>query len=319
MLVLSDGPEPLTGLARGEDGSEVRVDSLLPSDQALWRALGTGSRVWRATARDPGPPGFWSRALVVADAPSSHFDRLREGLAGGLELPGPTACLALAGQGFHGQRGRPWLSAPGNLHLCAAFPEPGLAARDAPSLPMLPAVALVDAVRAMTGGALRPGIKWVNDVLVGGRKIGGVLTATQTQGDRVSAVLLGIGLNVATAPPVPPTPFVPSVGCLAESGSGVTLADAVAGVLAALGRRMVEVVTDGGGALLDAYRDASLVIGRDVRVFADPERGESPSTPVARGKVYGIAADLSLILEGVDTPVASGRLAFAEDCPGLGP
>jgi hypothetical protein len=181
MLLLSDCPERVAGLARG-DWSDVHVDSLLPSDQVLWRALGTGHRLWRGTGHNPGPPGFWSRALIVAEAPSSQFDTLGELLACGLIRPGPTACVALPGRSFHGQRGRPWLSAPGNLHLCAAIPEPGLAAREARSLPMLSAVALVDAVRSMTGGALRPGIKWVNDVLVEGRKIGGVLTATQTQG-----------------------------------------------------------------------------------------------------------------------------------------
>jgi len=307
MLVLSDCPERLAGFARAEDGSEARVDSLPPSDRALWRALGTGERLWCGTARDPGPPGFWSRAVIVAEAPSSQFDVLRELLTDGLELPGPTACVALAGRGFHGQRDRPWLSAPGNLHLCAVFPAPGLAAREARSLPMLPAVALVDAVRAVTGGTLRPGIKWVNDVLVQGRKIGGVLTSTQTQGDRVSAVLLGIGLNVASAPPVPPTPFVPSVGCLADAGASTTWAEAAESVLAASARRMGELVRDGAAALLDAYRDASLVIGREVCVFPD-------SGPILRGTVRGIAADLSLTLEGVEAPVASGRLAFAEDC-----
>jgi BirA family biotin operon repressor/biotin-[acetyl-CoA-carboxylase] ligase len=170
----------------------------------------------------------------------------------------------------------------------------------------------------MSGGALRPGIKWVNDVLLDGRKIGGVLTATQTQGDRVNAVVLGIGLNVATAPPVPPTPFVPLVGCLAEARATVTWAEAAAFVLTALGRRLAELVGEGPAALLEAYREASLVIGRDVCVFADDERGEtparSPSTPMLRGIVRGIAADLSLVLDGVDSPVARGRLAFAEDC-----
>jgi BirA family biotin operon repressor/biotin-[acetyl-CoA-carboxylase] ligase len=319
VLVLSDCPERLAGLARAEDGSEVGVDSLPPDDRALWRALGTGRRLWCGSARDPGPPGFWSRALIVAEAPGSQFDALRESLADGLELAGPTACVALAGRGFHGQRGRPWLSAPGNLHLCAVFPEPGLAAREARSLPMLPAVALVDAVRALSGGALRPGIKWVNDVLVRGRKIGGVLTSTQTQGDRVSAVLLGIGFNVASAPPVPPTPFVPSVGCLADAGASATWAEAAGSVLGASARRMSELVRDGAAALLEAYRDASLVIGREVCVFADAEPGETPvenrPTPVLRGTVRGIAADLSLVLEGVEAPVTSGRLAFAEDCP----
>jgi BirA family biotin operon repressor/biotin-[acetyl-CoA-carboxylase] ligase len=321
VLLLSDCPERLGGLARIEDGSEAPVESLLPGDQALWRALGGGRRLWRGTVRDPGPPGFWSRAVVLAEAPSSQFDALREALADGLELPGPTACVALTGRGFHGQRDRPWASAPGNLHLCAVFPEPGLAAGDLPSLPMLPVVALVDAIRALTG-TLRPGIKWVNDILLDGRKVGGVLTSTQTQGDRVTAILLGIGLNVATAPPVPPTPFVPRVGCLADAGARVTWDAATAAVLAALGRRLTDLAVHGPAALLGAYRDASLVIGREVCVVPDSAPGETPvegrSAAILRGTARGIAADLSLVLEGVEAPVTSGRLAFAEDCAPLG-
>jgi BirA family biotin operon repressor/biotin-[acetyl-CoA-carboxylase] ligase len=257
--------------------------------------------------------------MVLAEAPSSQFDTLREALASGLELSGPTACIALSGSGFHGQRGRPWASAPGNLHLCAAFPAPPVAARQARVLPMLPAVAVVDAVRALTGGALRPGIKWVNDLLIEGRKVGGVLTATQVQGDEVSAVLLGIGLNVATAPPVAPTPFVPSVGCLRDAGARTDWAEAAASVLEALGRRMTQVATHGLGSLLDAYRGASLVIGREVCLFADTEAHDLPSgtwtRPLLRGTVRGIGTDLSLDIEGVATPVSSGRLAFREDCP----
>ncbi len=318
MLLLSDCPERLAGLARAEDGSAASADSLPTSERALWRALGGGDRLWRGTGRDPDPSGFWSRTVVVAEAPSSQFDSLRESLAAGLELPGPTACLALTGRGFHGQRGRPWLSAPGNLHLCVVLPDPGLAAHEAGSLPMLPAVALVDAVRALSGGAVRPGIKWVNDVLLEGRKIGGVLTASQTQADRIDAILLGIGLNVATAPSVPPTPFVPAVACLDRAGVPVTWADAASAVLEALARRVDEVARGGPAALLEAYRADSVVIGREVCVFPDPEPGRAPvgsrPAPVIRGTVRRIAADLSLVLEGVEAPVASGRLAFAEDC-----
>ena len=321
MVILSDCPERLAGLTGVEDGAEVRVDSLPPSDQALWRGLGGASRLWRGTLRDPGPPGFWSCAVIVGEAPSSQFDALQRLLASDLQLPGPTACVALSGRGFHGQRGRPWLSATGNLHLCGVVPSPCLAAREARSLPMLPVLAVVDAVHALTGGALRPGIKWVNDVLVAGRKVAGVLTATQVQADRVSAILVGIGLNVTTAPPVPPTPFVPSVTCLAEAGVQTTWAEAASFVMAALARRMTEVEARGAGCLLDAYRAASVVIGREVCLFADTEPGETPigTTPILRGTVRHIAADLSLVLEGVETPASSGRLAFAEDCPGDAP
>lgn len=320
MLILSDCPERLGGFAHAGSWSEVRQDFLSPSDEALWRALGAGQTLWSGTGDDPGPPGFWSRALVVAEAPASQFDTLRERLDSGLELPGPVACLALTGQGFHGQRGRPWLSAPGNIHLCVIIPEPRIAARDVGLLTLVPALALVDAVRALGGGALRPGIKWVNDVLLDGRKIGGTLTLTETQGDRVKALLLGIGLNVATSPPVPSTAFVPAVGCLAEAGTRATLAEAVVCVLAALGGRVNEAADAGAASLLAAYRDASLVIGREVCVFEDAagDEGAGPRPACIRGTVCGIGADLSLLLDGVVEPVRSGRLAFAEDCLQLG-
>lgn len=323
MLILTDCPERLAGFAPpGASWSRVPADSLPVSDQALWRALGAGAWVTRGEGREAGASGFWSRALIVAEAAASQFDTLRELLGGGLVLPGPTACLAFAGRSFHGQRGRPWASAPGNLHLCAVFPAPGLPARDALSMTMLPAVAAVDAVRAMTGGALQPGIKWVNDVLLDGRKIGGVLTATLSQGDRLGAVLVGIGLNVAAAPPVPPTPFVPAVGCLAAAGADVTVADAFAALLAALGRRFTDVVRAGPDGLLEAYREAALVIGREVCVWEEPmgeTTGDQPwPPPVVRGTVRGIAADLSLIIEGVARPVTKGRLAFAESCRAFG-
>jgi len=319
MLILTDCAERLAGfLPPGASWSQAQVGSLPACDQALWRTLASCDRVSRGLGPDPGPAGFWSRALIVGEAAASQFDSLRELLGSGLTLPGPTACLALSGRGFHGQRGRPWLAAAGNLHLCAVFPSPGLAARDAVSMTMLPAVALVEAVRAMTGGTLRPGIKWVNDVLLDDRKIGGVLTATQTQRDRLSAILVGIGLNLAAAPPAPPTPFVPAVGCLAEAGAKVTTSDAFASVLAALGERLTDVLREGPQSLLDAYREASLVIGREVCLWEE-STGEGPGDrpwppPFARGTVRGIATDLSLILEGMPTPVVRGRLAFAESC-----
>jgi len=319
MLVLSDCPERLAGFAAVEEGSAVPFESLAPTEQALWRTLGTGAHVWRGPGRDAEPAGFWSVAVVVGEARSSQFDALRESLAAGLEFPGPTACLALTGRGFHGQRGRPWAALPGNLHLCVVFPEPGLPARALTSLPMLPVMALVDALRALSGGTLRPGIKWVNDVLVDGRKIGGVLAASQTQRDRVGFLLFGIGLNVAAAPPVPVTPFVPRVGSLADAGMRATWADAAVAVLDALARRLVALVREGPAPLLEAYRAASLVIGREVCLFPEASSEAAtanPPAPLVRGTVREIGADLSLTLEGVEAPVTSGRLAFAEDCRG---
>jgi biotin-(acetyl-CoA carboxylase) ligase len=314
VIVLSDCPERLAGFAAAEQGSVVAVESLTHAEQALWRTLRSGVEVWRGSGRDPEPTGFWSAAVVVGEASSSQFDALRDALAAGLDLPGPAACVALTGRGFHGQRGRPWAALSGNLHLCPVIPEPGLATSVLPALPMLPVVALVDAVRVLGAGTLRPGIKWVNDVLVDGRKVGGVLTASQTQRDKVGPLLFGIGLNVAVAPPVPVTPFVPRVGSLADAGVKVTWADAALAVLRALGRRLRALVSQGPASLLEAYRAASLVIDREVCIFPS-DAVASYGAPLVRGRVVAIGADLSLVLDGVETPVTNGRLAFAEDCP----
>jgi len=95
-----------------------------------------------------------------------------------------------------------------------------------------------------------------------------------------------------------------------------TWAEAALAVLEALRRRMLALVREGPATLLETYRAASLVTGREVCIFPDPTKGaSSPAVPLARGTVLGIGADLSLTLEGVEAPVTSGRLAFAEDCP----
>jgi BirA family biotin operon repressor/biotin-[acetyl-CoA-carboxylase] ligase len=175
---------------------------------------------------------------------------------------------------------------------------------------MLPAVAVVDAVRAASDGAFQPGIKWVNDILLAGRKVSGVLTATKCEGDRMDLAVLGVGLNVERTPDVEPTPFVPAVGCLRElpGGGTVTLPRAFRAVMEALEERYEALVSGGPEALFRAYRESSVVIGRPVRVWEEGAAEDAP--PFAEGVVRDIRPDLSLVLEGRPDPVSKGRLAL---------
>jgi len=214
-VILTDGSAEAKQ-ASGWPGewTSSETNSLPPAERELWRALGGGSRLW---SQVPEPaPGYWTRIFLFRNAPASQFDVLQNLLGQGLTLPGPIATLALTGENFHGHRRRSWAAAAGNLHLCVAL-APGVAAADfGLALTMLPAVAVVDAITKISAGALKAGIKWVNDILLSGRKVAGVLTTTQTQGDRLEYVVLGIGLNIVVAPAVAVTPFVPEVGCLRE-------------------------------------------------------------------------------------------------------
>lgn len=281
--------------------------SAVDAAHAVWEAIaGMGEPAGGAFADD-----FWRCACFVKEAGASQFDALRALLATGFRPPGPLFTLAGAGSGFRGQHGRAWAAAPGNLHLCAALCPAGLPAGQALALTMLPAVAAVDAIADVGGDAACAGIKWVNDIVLDGCKVGGVLTAAQTLDGRVGWAVLGIGLNVAVAPDVPPTRFVPAVGCLASYRSGLTLREVLAALLRALARRCRELEREGSAPLLAAYRAASVIIGRPVSVWPEAADGATtPDRPRSRGIVQAINGDLSLTLAGRPEPVRSGRLVI---------
>jgi biotin-[acetyl-CoA-carboxylase] ligase BirA-like protein len=275
--------------------------------RVVWQAIGGPGEPFVCAFTDD----FWRGVCVVREPGASQFDALRALLAAGFRPPGPLFTLAVAGRGFHGQRARTWAAVPGNLHLCAALCPADLPAEHVLALTMLPAVAAVDAIAGVGGGAVSAGIKWVNDIVLEGRKVGGVLTAAQTLDGRVGWAVLGIGLNVAVAPDVPPTPFVPAVGCLASYRSDLTLREVLAALLRALAQRCRELEREGPATLLAAYRAASVIIGREICVW--PEEADGAATtgrPRARGVVQAINGDLSLTLADEPEPVRSGRLVI---------
>ncbi len=296
--------------------------------RALWVACGLPGaplQVSAAAAADL-PADGWHAVIVSRGGTASPYDALRALTSRGEALPGPVACLTLDGGCLQGQHGRRWAALPGNLHLSVALPCDLDAARCAPSLPMLPGVALAEAAIAMTGphadtGA-RPGLKWVNDLVLAEadgswRKVGGVLTAARTTGARISTVFLGLGLNLVAAPPLPSDPFALPPAALAgrlPAGAVPTLGAAAGIVLARVRERLALLATAGPAGLVAAYRNHALVLGREVAVWAaDAGRdGSDPGPPRRRGTVVDILPDLALVLAGQPEPVREGRLRLAD-------
>jgi BirA family biotin operon repressor/biotin-[acetyl-CoA-carboxylase] ligase len=304
-------------LADRGPGREVRAADLPAPERGLWEALGGGHRLFLGDDALPGD-GFWWRLAKVRSAAASQFDALSKATEAGLRLPGPVAARAGEGRGFHGLRGRSWAARPGNLHLAAAIPLADFPAAAAIGLTLLPALAATDAIREASAGRVRPGLKWVNDLLLDGRKVGGVLTGTRLTGARVEIAFVGIGVNVTRVPEVVPTPFVPAAGAVPEVGLE-TLTDAL---LRSIAARTRQLLADGSRPLLDGYRAASVIVGRAVRVYPEGIDDEAPPErwppPLATGVVRGIRDDLSLEIEGHPEPVSRGRLAFEEACAAHG-
>jgi BirA family transcriptional regulator, biotin operon repressor / biotin---[acetyl-CoA-carboxylase] ligase len=100
--------------------------------------------------------------------------------------------LAETQTGSRGRLGRSWVSQPGNLYVSILF-YPSLA--QLPFIAMLGGVAVARAIRKAGGG--QPRLKWPNDVMLGGKKVAGILVETAAVGGRVQHAILGIGVNVA--------------------------------------------------------------------------------------------------------------------------
>lgn len=94
-----------------------------------------------------------------------------------------------------GRLDRSWLAPAGSCLLFSLLFRPAfLAPAQAQRLTMTCSLAAAEAIEAETG--LEVGLKWPNDLLVGGRKLGGILTELATQGTALDYVIVGIGLNV---------------------------------------------------------------------------------------------------------------------------
>ena len=106
-----------------------------------------------------------------------------------------TAGRQTAGRGRYG---RDWSSPEGNLYLSLVWKVRDFAA--AGQYAFLTALAMADALKAATGDDSLPlQLKWPNDVLLGGKKLCGILLEAETKDDQVY-LIIGTGVNLAGAP-----------------------------------------------------------------------------------------------------------------------
>jgi BirA family biotin operon repressor/biotin-[acetyl-CoA-carboxylase] ligase len=93
-----------------------------------------------------------------------------------------------------GRMGRSWWAPRGSSLLFSLLLRPTIPTAQAGQLTMCLGLGAVEAIEVVT--ALRPALKWPNDLLLDSRKLGGMLAELRTAGDRVEYAVLGLGLNV---------------------------------------------------------------------------------------------------------------------------
>jgi BirA family biotin operon repressor/biotin-[acetyl-CoA-carboxylase] ligase len=118
----------------------------------------------------------------------------------GRQRENPEGIVVIADTQTHGRGrlGRRWISPPGvNLYFTALLRPPALQ-KEASLFSIAAAVSIASAIRECTG--LNAMIKWPNDILINGRKAGGILTEMKADKGRSRLLAIGIGLNVNMSP-----------------------------------------------------------------------------------------------------------------------
>ena len=230
----------------------------------------SGPALTRALASDG-----W-RVEVLATAGSTNAllaERARAGEGAGLVL---VAEQQTAGRG---RLDRSWVSPPRAGLTFSALLRPELPVAQWPWLPLLTGLAVARALREQAG--VDAVLKWPNDVLIGGRKLCGLLAEVPTPG----AVVMGIGLNVTTRPAELPHELATS---LALEGSRVTDRDLLLRVvLRELGRVLTADLAEGQA----GYRALCSTLGSAVRV-------ELPGSGSVEGTADGVDEDGRLVVDG---------------------
>lgn len=157
-----------------------------------WREVVLGSHYGPAAGRwltALGPGAAAADAILLVGPCTSSLDVAWE-LAGAGYLPPFASVVAVSQKQGRGQMRRDWISPPGNLYAALAWPE--AAGNLAAMAPVLVGACLS---AALYDRGFPTRVKWPNDLLVGDRKIGGILLE-----ERAGRIMAGIGINFASAP-----------------------------------------------------------------------------------------------------------------------
>jgi biotin-(acetyl-CoA carboxylase) ligase len=260
------------------------------------------------------PDEFWRYLFAAEHMSVSQFDVVVDLCRQNIELPDGLLCSAGAGDLLHGQRDRPWVALPGNIHLTAHFAPHRSAAEVGMGFSLLAAVSMIETIDRIAGMRGRAGIKWVNDIVIDEAKVAGFITHTTSVDGVVTSAVVGIGLNVEATPRITPDRFFHRAASLCDfldTNSKCGQRTVFALLLERLAGNYDLLRAGRLSQLVDSYRGRSIVIGREVEIL--PDSPHRPDDLPIRGVVTAIGDNLELYLDGREAPVTRGRLAFVPE------
>lgn len=241
-------------------------------------------------------PG-WTKT-VVETIDSTNAEVMRRIAAG--EEP-PFAVLAEHQSGGRGRRGRQWVSPYGQNLYCSVGLRIEGGARQLEGLSLVVGLAVLRALRAH--GLSGVGLKWPNDILVGNRKIAGILLELIGDPADICSVIIGIGINVNMRSPDVQIDQ-PWTSMLLEGGELVDRSELAVSVLEQLDLCLAQSAYGGFKTLRAEWEADHLWQGRSASLVAGQRRID--------GVVLGVddSGALRMDVEGVENVFSGGELSL---------
>jgi BirA family biotin operon repressor/biotin-[acetyl-CoA-carboxylase] ligase len=184
-----------------------------------------------------------------------------------------------------GRLDRVWTSPPGRDLLFTLILRPDTGPVGALPLTLVIALAAAGHLSEVTGSDI--GVKWPNDIVIGGAKLGGILAEKPSLPDGATALAVGIGINVNSRPDdFPPAYRDRAVSCSSLSGAAHDRADVLAGLLGAMENLYDRFCAEGFSGIRPQYENRLLMRGERVTF----ERGHTRY----EGLVEGVENDGAL-------------------------
>ena len=238
------------------------------------------------------------RKVVYLPSVTSTMDIARhEALKGTAE---GTVVIAREQTGGRGRLKRGWLSPEGNIALSIIlYPE----VKSLPYLIMIASLAVVKSIESVTGK--KAGIKWPNDILIGGKKVGGILIENEVRGNKVAYSIVGIGINVALKVIEHKDIADTATSLKSETGKGDLHIKIIKSLLTEFERLYRQLPE--GKAIYEVWRDRLITLGKKVKASSENKVIEGVAEDVDEG-----GALLIREAEGTLTKVVAGDVTLRE-------
>ncbi len=169
-----------------------------------------------------------------------------------------------------GRLGRTWASPPGGNIYMSVILRPSIQLREGTLLTIIAGIACCRALKDISG--LPVEIRWPNDLIISGKKVGGILTEIKASAGNIVFAVMGIGINVnSSAEDFPPDVKGTATSIRDETAKEHSIDVLIAGILREL-QRCSDILAEGGKELiLDEWRKSTTMLGKTVKAVLASE------------------------------------------------